>query len=88
MRRTLPSAWLSIVGVDSGWPVHLWVYVPFSRRRFRIQLANSCYLQSAGQTIKMVSYGVALLGLVVSATIYLHVSISLAIHVSRTDFTI
>jgi hypothetical protein len=32
-------------------------------------------MQSAGQTIKMVSYGVALLGLVVSATIYLHVSI-------------
>ncbi|KAB8076569.1 transmembrane amino acid transporter protein-domain-containing protein [Aspergillus leporis] len=30
-------------------------------------------LGSAGQTIKMVSYGVALVGLVVSATIYLHV---------------
>lgn len=39
----------------------------------------------------MVSYGVALLGLVVSATIYLHVSILsilLATHAFRTDFAI
>lgn len=38
--------------------------------------ANLYHMQSAGQTIKMVSYGVALIGLVISATIYLHVSIS------------
>ncbi|KAE8393739.1 transmembrane amino acid transporter protein-domain-containing protein [Aspergillus alliaceus] len=31
-------------------------------------------LGSAGQTIKMVSYGVALVGLIVSATLYLHVA--------------
>ncbi|KAL4754966.1 hypothetical protein BDW72DRAFT_85409 [Aspergillus terricola var. indicus] len=31
-------------------------------------------LGSAGQTIKMVSYGVALLGLIVSGTLYLHVA--------------
>lgn len=30
--------------------------------------------QSAGQTIKMVSYGVGLIGLIVSACLYLHVS--------------
>lgn len=36
----------------------------------------------------MVSYGVALLGLVVSATIYLHVSISLSTQAFRTDFAI
>lgn len=36
----------------------------------------------------MVSYGVALLGLVVSATIYLHVSIFLATDAFRTDFAI
>jgi hypothetical protein len=34
----------------------------------------------------MVSYGVALVGLVVSATIYLHVSIYLATEVPSTDF--
>lgn len=32
------------------------------------------YTQSAGPTIKKVSYGVGLIGLVVSATLYLHVS--------------
>jgi hypothetical protein len=33
----------------------------------------------------MVSYGVALIGLVVSATIYLHVGISLTTQASGTD---
>lgn len=53
-----------------------------------MQLANPCYVQSAGQTVKMVSYGVALLGLVVSATIYLHVSKSLANQAPRTNLAI
>lgn len=36
----------------------------------------------------MVSYGVALIGLVVSATIYLHVCIPLATQASGTDIVL
>lgn len=31
-------------------------------------------MQSAGPTVKMVSYGIALVGLIVSGGLYLHVS--------------
>ncbi|KAJ5880797.1 uncharacterized protein N7473_011850 [Penicillium subrubescens] len=50
-------------------------YLAFSLVVYRWcgQWVASPSLGSAGQTIKMVSYGVALLGLIVSATIYLHV---------------
>ncbi|KAJ5863879.1 uncharacterized protein N7529_005795 [Penicillium soppii] len=51
-------------------------YLAFSLVVYRWcgQWVASPSLGSAGQTIKMVSYGVALLGLVVSATIYLHIA--------------
>ncbi|KAJ5565067.1 hypothetical protein N7513_001309 [Penicillium frequentans] len=51
-------------------------YLAFSLVVYRWcgQWVASPSLGSAGQTIKMVSYGVALLGLVISATIYLHIA--------------
>ncbi|KZN83916.1 N amino acid transport system protein [Penicillium chrysogenum] len=51
-------------------------YLAFSLVVYRWcgQWVASPSLGSAGQTIKMVSYGVALIGLVVSATIYLHIA--------------
>ncbi|KAJ5460134.1 uncharacterized protein N7458_001686 [Penicillium daleae] len=50
-------------------------YLAFSLVVYRWcgQWVASPSLGSAGQTIKMVSYGVALLGLIVSATLYLHI---------------
>ncbi|KAL4948747.1 transmembrane amino acid transporter protein-domain-containing protein [Aspergillus filifer] len=50
-------------------------YLAFSLVVYRWcgQWVASPSLGSAGQTIKMVSYGVALLGLIVSGTLYLHV---------------
>ncbi|CAI7672150.1 unnamed protein product [Penicillium pancosmium] len=50
-------------------------YLAFSLVVYRWcgQWVASPSLGSAGQTVKMVSYGVALVGLVASATIYLHV---------------
>ncbi|KAJ5174128.1 uncharacterized protein N7482_000005 [Penicillium canariense] len=50
-------------------------YLAFSLVVYRWcgQWVASPSLGSAGQTIKMVSYGVALVGLIVSATLYLHV---------------
>ncbi|CAG8887271.1 unnamed protein product [Penicillium egyptiacum] len=51
-------------------------YLAFSLVVYRWcgQWVASPSLGSAGQTIKMVSYGVALIGLIVSATIYLHIA--------------
>ncbi|PKY04508.1 amino acid transporter [Aspergillus campestris IBT 28561] len=50
-------------------------YLAFSLVVYRWcgQYLASPSLGSAGQTVKMVSYGVGLLGLIVSATVYLHV---------------